>query len=191
MLSAAARSLVRQPSFFLAAVATLALGIGAATTLFTTVDAALLTPLPYSRPQDIYTVRTFFPTGRFTIGLMAPEEMSALARLDDVVAATALTIRSDSALVIESRARQVVACGVSGGFFDLFGLPMSRGRAIAAADGVRGAAPVAVLSHGLWTAAFAGREDVLGSTIDLGDQRVRVVGIAPAGFDMPASTAIW
>jgi len=78
--AAAARSLLRQPSFALAAVGTLALGIAAPTALFSTVNAVLLNPLPYPRPQDIYTVRTFFPSGRFTIGLVASER-SVAARL--------------------------------------------------------------------------------------------------------------
>ena len=69
---------LRQPSLSLAATATLALGIGAATALFSTVNAALLKPLPYPGAEDIYTVRTFFPTGRFTSGLVASEELASL-----------------------------------------------------------------------------------------------------------------
>ena len=77
---APARSLTRQPSFVIAAVGTLAIGIAASTALFSTVNAALLTPLPYPHARDIYTVRTYFPNGRFTIGLVASEEMESLAQ---------------------------------------------------------------------------------------------------------------
>lgn len=58
MIRAAAWSLVRQPSFTLAAAGTLAVGIAATTTLFTTVNTALLRPLPYARPGDLYSLRT-------------------------------------------------------------------------------------------------------------------------------------
>ena len=63
-----------------AAILTLALGVAAPTALFALVDATLLRPLPYPRYQDIYTVRTTMTDGRFTIGLVASEEMSALRR---------------------------------------------------------------------------------------------------------------
>ena len=70
MLKGAIRSLVRQPTFVVAAVATLALGIAAPTAIFSTVNAVLLKPLPYPHPEDLYTVRTYMTNGRFTIGLM-------------------------------------------------------------------------------------------------------------------------
>jgi len=191
MLTAAARNLVRQPSFFLAAVGTLALGIAAPTAIFSTVNAVLLEPLPYSRPQDIYTVRTFFPSGRFTIGLMASEEMTALAGLNDAVARTAIVQRSDAALVTDVGGQQVVAFFVSGGFFDLFGVPMARGRAVTPADAVEGAPQVAVLSHALWRSVYGGREDIIGRPITLANRQVRVVGVAPEAFDVPTGTDVW
>ena len=73
------------PSFAAAAIITLALGIAAPTALFAVVNATLLRPLPYPRSQDIYTVRTTMTDGRFTIGLVASEEMSALRRATDAI----------------------------------------------------------------------------------------------------------
>jgi hypothetical protein len=80
LLKGAVRSLVRQPAVVVAAVATLALGIAAPTAMFSTVNAVLLKPLPYPHPEDLYTVRTYMTNGRFTIGLMASEEMLTLQR---------------------------------------------------------------------------------------------------------------
>jgi hypothetical protein len=88
--------LVRKPALTVAASATLALGIGAATALFSTVNTVLLKPLPYPRAEDIYTVRTFFPSGRFTSGLVATEELAALQQMTDAVASTAAVWRGDS-----------------------------------------------------------------------------------------------
>ena len=188
---AAARSLFRQPSFALAAVATLALGIAAPTAMFSTVNAVLLKPLPYPRPEEIYTVRTFFPSGRFTIGLVASEEMAALTRFPDAVAATAATQRGDAAIVTDVSARQVIAYGVSEGFFDLFGAPLAAGRGISKADAVRGAPSVVVLSHALWMSAYGGRPDVVGTTIDFGARAARIIGIARQDFNVPAGTDVW
>ena len=82
----ALRRLRHQPAFTTAAIVTLAVGIAAPTALFAVVYATLLRPLPYPRAQDIYTVRTTMTDGRFTIGLVASEEMSALRRTTDLIA---------------------------------------------------------------------------------------------------------
>lgn len=71
----AVRSLARQPSFTIAAVGTLALGIAASTAVFSTVNAAPLQPLPYPDAENIYSLRTAFTDGRYTSGLVGPAEL--------------------------------------------------------------------------------------------------------------------
>lgn len=191
MIRAAVRSLLHQPSFTLAAVGTLAVGIAATTTLFTTVNAALLRPLPYAHPADLYAVRTYFPDGRFTMGLVGTEELAAVAAQKDVVSDVAWTARLDGTISADSEPRQLVAYAVSDRFFDLFGVPVQTGRAITADDDVRGAPSVVVLSHALWQNAFGGRADTVGQSITMSGHPARVVGIAPAGFDVPTGTDLW
>ena len=94
-LRVALRSLWQQPSFFATAVGALALGIAAPTALFAVVQATLLRPLPYKDAGDIYTVRTTMTDGRFTIGLVASEELASLRRATDLVVGSALVVRSD------------------------------------------------------------------------------------------------
>ena len=67
----ALRSFRRAPAFPLAAIATLALGIGATTAIFSTLNAVLLKPLPYPKPQDLYSIRTALTDGRVTTGLLS------------------------------------------------------------------------------------------------------------------------
>jgi putative ABC transport system permease protein len=190
MLKLAVRSLTRQPGFTCAAIATLALGIAAATALFSTVNAALLEPLPYPRAQDIYTVRTYMIDGRFTVGLLATEEMVELQRLAPSIR-YALGVRRDGTIFADGTPRQVVVYDVSPRFFDLFGLPMALGRAITDADDANGAPKVVVLSYGLWQRAYGGRPDVVGSVITFMDRPARVIGVAPAAFDVPGGTDLW
>jgi putative ABC transport system permease protein len=190
MLKPAVRSLIRQPGFTCAAVATLTLGIAAATALFSTVNAALIEPLPYPRAQDIYTVRTYMIDGRFTVGLVATEEMSTLQRLAPSIH-VALGARRDGTITADGARRQVVVYDVSPRVFDLFGLPMALGRGISGDDAANGAARVVVLSYGLWQRGYGGRRDVIGSAITFMDRPARVIGVAPAAFNVPAGTDVW
>jgi putative ABC transport system permease protein len=166
------------------------LGIAAATALFSTVNAALLEPLPYPRAQDIYTVRTYMIDGRFTVGLLATEEMSELQRLAPSIR-YALGVRRDGTITTDGTPRPVVVYAVSPRFFDVFGLPMALGRAITNADDANGAPRVVILSYGLWQRAYGGRPDVVGSVITFMDRPARVIGVAPAAFDVPAGTDLW
>ena len=192
MLKGAIRSLVRQPAFVLAAIATLALGIAAPTALFSTLNAVLLKPLPYPHAEDIYTVRTYMTNGRFTIGLMASEEMMTLQRQSPLIKAMAMVEpRQGATVAVGGDARQVTAYGVSGDFFDLFGLPMALGRGVRDSDAVRGAPPVVVLSHALWESAYGARPDIIGSAITFMDRPARVIAVAPADFAIPEGTDLW
>src|SRR6478672_13148737 len=77
-LKFALRSFRRAPAFPLAAIATLALGIGATTAIFSTLNAVLLKPLPYPNPQDLYNIRTTLIDGRVTTGLVSGGEIYRL-----------------------------------------------------------------------------------------------------------------
>src|SRR6188508_1398679 len=74
----ALRSYRRAPAFPIAAIVTLALGIGATTAIFSTLNAVLLKPLPYPQPEDLYSVRTDLTDGRVTTGLVAGSEIFRL-----------------------------------------------------------------------------------------------------------------
>jgi predicted permease len=193
-LRVALRSLTRQPSFAAIAIGALALGIAAPTALFAVVEGTLLRPLPYKDAGDIYTVRTTMTNGRFTIGLVATEEISEMRRATDLVTDSAVVVRADDSIVDGpgGETKQIVCVAVSKGFFELFGVPMAIGRSFAPDEFATFSTRSAVLSDRAWRTLFAADPLILGKTIRLGNGlRIVVVGVAPAAFDAPHDTDIW
>lgn len=193
-LKVAARSLARQPSFLATAVAALALGIAAPTALFAVVQATLLRPLPYANASDIYTVRTTMTDGRFTIGLVASEEMADLRRSTNLVVASAMYQRLEDSIAAPDGTvtRPIAAAVVSDGFFDVFGVPMAQGRAFNPADHERQIVRRAVLSGRAWRSHFDADPAIVGKTVRLLTAgRLLVVGVAPDDFDAPRGVDVW
>src|SRR5215831_15374841 len=186
----AVRSLVRYPAFVVTASGTLALGIAAAVALFSAVNAALLRPLPYPRSGDIYSVRTFFPSGRFTSGLVAMEELGALRRMNGVQAAAGV-LRVDGAVSDGSLVRQAVSYGTTERFFELFGLPVALGRPFTPQDHLQGAPRVVILSDALWRSAFGARPDIVGSAVMVAGTPARIVGVAHPSMTAPDGADLW
>jgi putative ABC transport system permease protein len=184
------RRLWRQPGFSAGAVGTLALGIAAPTALFAVVNATILRPLPYDRPDDIYFLETEFTDGRFTIGRVATEELAAFRAAAEPIAAAAWAYPMDDVVTAGADAQHVNVYGVSEEFFDLFGVPMALGRGLGRGD-FEAQVPSAVLSHRLWLSRFGGDPAIVGQTIQLAGRRPVVVGVAPAGFDVPHDTDLW
>src|SRR6476660_7893189 len=122
------RAFRRAPGFPLTAIATLALGIGATTAIFTALSAVLLKPLPYPNPDNLYSLRTTLTDGRVTTGLLSPVE---IIRLNDpnlsIVKAAGLSGNDVTLLRSDGTPLKTKAYAVTEGFFDVFGLPMTLG----------------------------------------------------------------
>src|SRR5438128_12016500 len=124
----ALRSFRRAPAFPLAAIATLALGIGATTAIFSTLNAVLLKPLPYPQPENLYNIRTTLTDGRVTTGMLSNGEISRLNGTTSTILRVAGLQQNDLTLLHQDGTPQhVKAYGVTEGFFDVFGLPMTLG----------------------------------------------------------------
>ena len=189
----ATRRLRQRPGFALAVIGVLALGVGATTAMFSAVDAALLRPLPFTRPEELVTLRNVnIPTSR-SFGKSA-----AYGMIDITDAATMNDLFTDAGafaaggLNISDPERPLrVAVGVvTANFFDLLGVRPARGRAFLPEEGVPGATPVAVISHALWHRHFSGGE-IEGATIPLNGIRHRIVGVMPRGFGFPNESDLW
>ena len=185
----ALRSWRRAPGFSAAAIATLALGIGATTAIFSTVNAALLKPLPYPKPGDLYAIRTTLTDGRVTTGLVSAVEIRKLNEANiSIVKAVATTQLQELTLLREGAAPVKAATfGVSEGFFDIFGLPMTLGAGFTAEHyGSGGGLPVVVLSRHVWRDVFNSDPNIVGKPIRFAEfPPTTIVGVAPADLDMP------
>jgi putative ABC transport system permease protein len=188
----AARALRRRPLLPLAAVSALALGIGASTAVFSVVDAVLLRPLPFARPERLMVLGERSPQrGHLFVEVSYPDyrDWQAQSRMFSSMAIlpTAnqrLTLGGDEPSRVQARL-------VSGNFFDVLGAAAARGRVLAAGDDQVGAARVAVLSDGLWRGQFGADAGLLGRSILLDGTPTTVVGVMPPAFAYPPGAELW
>ena len=182
----AIRQLRKAPSFAIAAVLTLALGIGATAGVFSVVNAVVLRALPFADADRVVNLR---PT-REGVSLISASNIElatwrALPRLFDgvvgVVPGVSLTLtRGDSPEV-------VTGSRVTSEFSRVFGVSPVMGRGFSAEDDQPGAPRVVILSHAFWSRAFNANHDALGQTIRLDGEPYAVIGVMPASFDRSGS----
>jgi putative ABC transport system permease protein len=175
------RSLFRTPAFTLAALVTLALGIGANTAIYSVVNAVLLRPLPYPEPDRIVQLvrRTGDGDSPAQLGaryLFFRDNLRSLEGLAAWRGTTGFNLSSaDSAEFVK-------AMPVSKEFFQVFGVRPEYGDTFTDEQDRPGGPDVVVLSHGLWTRLFGANPSVVGTAVTLGDRSHTVVGVMPRSF---------
>jgi predicted permease len=193
-LRLALRQLRRSPGFTAAAIVTLALGLGANTAIFTLINRVLVSPLPVSRPNELYSLgdhrNCCVTTGiqdNFTLASSVvyeqlrdhTPELSALAAFESQERLYSYSFRRSGAAAAPEPARGEF---VSGNYFALFGVRPAAGRLLADADDRAGAPPVAVMSYRCWAERYARDPAVVGGSFALEGLPVSVVGVAPPEF---------
>ena len=184
----ALRGLRGNPGFTLLAVATLAIGIGANSAVFSVVNAVLLRPLPYHRPERlVHVFRMQPPVERALVSVPLFRDLAAQQKVFDGFAAHyGITFNVTGA----GEPERVVGRCVTAGFFPLFGVTPRRGRFLQEEDDRADSPRVAVISHGLWQRRFGGAE-VVGQTMVLNGAPVTIVGVAPPQFRFPPEVEVW
>jgi len=181
-----ARMLLKQPGFTLIAVLTLALGIGANTAIFSLVDAVLWRPLAALQPERLVAVYT---SGGGGSGYRSVSYADYLHYRDQqkTLSGLAAYARVPVKLRNGDQFGQIGAELVTGNFFSVLGLNAAQGRLFTAADDrVRGAHPVAVISHRLWRERFDLAPQAIGQTLNLSGQDYAIIGVAPPQFSSVA-----
>lgn len=173
------RAMRRDPGFTLAAVLTLALGMGANTAIFSLIDAVLLRSLPVKDSGALYFLNN---AGARAIGGSPPypcfERFRAQSKSFAGIAAYA---NGDFGIRIDGRMEQVDGSRVSGAYHDLLGVMPLAGRLLTA-DDEKLDPPVAVIGYAYWQRRFGGTLDAIGKTFTLDEHRFTIVGITPKNF---------
>lgn len=179
----ALRTFARRPSFFLIAVATISVGVGAVTTIFTVIDGVILTPLPYPAADRIVRVgQVSEEPGRiYAMSYLDFKDIQAGNSSFEALAAartTGVTVLGDGP------PENYLGAFVSPEFFAALGIDAAVGRVFDRSEDEAEAA-VVVLGHELWQRRWGGDIGLVGRTIDLGGGQFTVVGVMPEGFLPP------
>jgi putative ABC transport system permease protein len=188
-LQFALRQLRRSPGFALVAIATLALAIGVSTSVFSVIEATVVRPLPFHDPDRIVELQTRSPQG---YGQPASWPMyqdwrhqnSTLSALAGFLPSSA-NLEWTAQGAASSGAAPIRAVYGTDNFFDVFEVKPILGRTFLPGEDQNGRNDVVVLSYELWQQSFAGRADILGTTVKVDGIVNTVIGVMPAGFRYP------
>lgn len=188
----AARALRRSPGFTLVAFATLALGIGAATAIFTLLDDVVLRPLPYPSESRLVWIESATSGGSSTPWAVSEAGYFYYRAHTRTLAALGAFAVGDAGVVTRDGAEALPAAYATASLFDVLGLRTALGRPIQAADDHPGKGTVAVLSHRFWMREFHGDSSIIGRTIRVDDGERTVVGVLAPGEEPPKqSVDLW
>ncbi len=188
----ALRALRNNPGFTLVTTATLALGIGALTAIFSVVNAVLLRPLPYDAPEQLVMLWERNDSQGLERSPVSPGNLGDWREQTQTFQAISgfwpnnMTIRDR-----DDNPTRVKAALVTVDLFPLLGASAALGRTFTAEEGVPGAPPTAILSHGLWQRRFGSDAGILNQSITVEEVPYTVVGIMPALFAFPQEVDLW
>ena len=181
----AMRTIRRSPGFAAAVVLTLALGMGAATAMFSVVNAVVLRPLPFPDPDRVVFLGWEFAPGRLTTNLTA-FQLNYVRRHARSVEGVATYRTFDRDLGDQETPRTVQGLSVSEDFFRVVGMRPLQGRLFTAEEERPGGDPVVLLAESLWRSEFGGAPDIVGREIRLGPNPVTVIGVVP-DIELPSA----
>jgi predicted permease len=187
----AVRALRASPGFTIVALLTLAMGIGASTTIFSVANAVLLRPFPYHEPERIVRVWETNPTTE-TFSISEPDYLDWLERVRSMSQLAAFTGENVS-LLGDGDPEEIGAMAATPSLFPLLGVRPLIGRVFGEEEAKPGAAParVVVLSNAFWQSRFGADPRVVGRTVNLSGTSYEVIGVMPPEFLFPGNPALW
>src|SRR5215813_3215169 len=184
-----ARMLMKKPGFTLIAVATLALGIGANTAIFSVVKAALLRPLPYPESGRLVRVMEYLPN--FGVALISYPNFTDWRAKQKVFESIGVHTWRNYNLTGLDEPQRLRGLHMSADLFSALRVQAAIGRVFNNDEDSPGASPVVVLSHSLWQSRFGSETGVIGQSITLDGRHYTVIGVMPADFASPDRADFW
>jgi putative ABC transport system permease protein len=183
----AARMLRKQPGFAAAAVLTLALGIGAATAIFSLIDAAVLRALPFPDAHRLAVIWADTAGRQPGLPLLPPAnaDVAAWRGQNESFARIAAFSARTADLADGGDPERIGAAAVTAGFFETLGVTPLLGRTLAPDEEAPGGPPVALIGYGLWQRRFGGDPALLGKGVSINGDTRTIIGILPPEFDFP------
>jgi putative ABC transport system permease protein len=182
------RALLRAPGLTTVSVLTVALGVGAGTSLFSVVKAVLLNPLPFPQAERLIWLSEVNNAGRpMNVALRNFQDWSHQNHTFESMAAFA----SEPVNAGTETPRRIVATIITPDFFRTVGVQPSLGRDFLPSEHVEGAPLAAVIGHSFWQREYGGDASILGRSIRLSGYTATVIGVMPAGFSYPESAEVW
>ena len=185
----ALRNLRRTPGFTAVAVASLALGIGATSAIFSVVNGVLLESLPYPAAERLHEIRTVYADGT-PYSLSAPDFASIREHNTSLEAVEAYSTGAFT-LLGAGAPREINGASVSDGLFEMFGIGVAFGRGFSAEDHAPGAARVAVVDHDFWRNEFGADQSVVGRSVTVGGDSYVIVGVLAPGGRLPERAVMY
>jgi putative ABC transport system permease protein len=188
----AIRTFGRDPGLAAVVVATLALGVGANAAIFSVAYSVLLKPLPYSHPDQIYSVEVILPERRDQIPSLPATVQAYLRWREPPTGFTAFSALTpwECSLTGDGEPERLGGAQVSASFFSFLGVPLARGREFSADEEQPGNEHVVVISDTLWRRRYAADPGVIGKSIAINGDSHTIIGIAPPSLLMPTGTLL-
>lgn len=184
------RMFAKNPGFTLAALAALALGIGANTAIFTVVNTVLLKPLTYPEPDRIVQFLLTSPQGNDAIA--SPTKFNDWLQQTSVFQnISAYDFGGPGYNLTGDHPEQIHGIHVSQQYFALFGAPIMLGRTFTPQEDTPNGGKVVVLSYGLWQRRFGGNPKIVGSSLSLGNEPYTIIGVLGKSFVSDPVADIW
>jgi predicted permease len=187
----AARTLLRNPGFAIAAIATLALGIGATTAIFSVVNGILLRTLPYPDAERIVQLVHIGKEGNRMPAMSDPNVVDLAEQSRSFEGIATLGYRFTAPVTGAREPVRASVVPVSRDFLSVMRVQPVRGRAFVADEQREGGSPAVLVSHGFWRRQLDGAADAIGRTLTFNDRVHTIVGVMPPEFDYPAGADLW
>jgi putative ABC transport system permease protein len=189
-ISYSLRLLAKSPGFFVIAVLTLALGIGANTAIFSVINAVLLRPLPFHDPDRLLLLyETEAAPGLYPFA--APDFIDWQAQNHTLESMSLIAWPRRCNVSGAGEPQSALTVDTQANFFTVLGVQPMLGRTFATGEDQGGKNRVAVLHYGFWQRQFGGDSGIIGKSIELNAENYSVIGVMPASFNYPQGTEIW